>query len=101
MTTVPIVPSAATTRVHVRAFAAARAALGAPALDLDVPARDARAGHVPATVHDVVAALLARVPDAADVVARCSVLVDGTRSDADAPVPAGAVIDLLPPFAGG
>jgi molybdopterin converting factor small subunit len=49
----------------------------------------------------LLADLLADAPDAADVVARCSVLVDGVRADHDAPLTEGAVVDLLPPFAGG
>ena len=84
-------PAAATVRV--RAFAAARAALG-------WSERDQTTGPG-TTVGALVADLLAATPDAADVVARCSVLVDGVRADRDAPVPAGAVVDLLPPFAGG
>lgn len=36
------------------------------------------------------------------VVARCSVLVDGVRTDdRDAPLTSGSVVDVLPPFAGG
>ena len=83
----------ATTTVRVRAFAAARAALGWS--ERDVPTGSA------ATVGDLLADVLADAPDAADVVARCSVLVDGVRADRGAPVPGGAVVDLLPPFAGG
>lgn len=38
----------------------------------------------------------------ARVLGRCSFLVDGRRADAPAaPVPAGATVDVLPPFAGG
>jgi len=38
----------------------------------------------------------------ARVLGRCSVLVDGSRADAPAtPLPAGATVDVLPPFAGG
>ena len=84
-------PAAATVRV--RAFAAARAALG-------WSERDHETGSG-TTVDTLVAGLLAEAPGAADVVARCSVLVDGVRADRDAPVPAAAVVDLLPPFAGG
>ena len=82
-----------TTAVRVRAFAAARAALGWS--ERDVPTGP------DATVGDLLAGLLGHAPEAADVVARCSVLVDGVRSDREAPVPGGAVVDLLPPFAGG
>lgn len=36
------------------------------------------------------------------VLTRCSLLVDGRRTDApDTPLPAGATVDVLPPFAGG
>jgi molybdopterin synthase sulfur carrier subunit len=85
--------AAAAGTVRVRAFAAARAALG-------WSERDHRTGPS-TTVGDLVAGLVAEAPDAADVVARCSVLVDGVRADRDAPVPGCAVVDLLPPFAGG
>jgi molybdopterin converting factor small subunit len=41
----------------------------------------------------------------AEVLARCSYLVDetspGRRAPADVPIPQGAVVDVLPPFAGG
>jgi molybdopterin converting factor small subunit len=86
-------PAGEVTTVRVRAFAAARAALGWS--ERDVPTGPA------VTVGDLLAGVLADAPDAADVVARCSVLVDGVRTDRDAPVPDGAVVDLLPPFAGG
>ncbi|WP_421735767.1 MoaD/ThiS family protein [Cellulomonas sp.] len=35
------------------------------------------------------------------VLGRCALLADGTRVEADDPVPAGATLDVLPPFAGG
>ncbi|MFC8732021.1 MoaD/ThiS family protein [Luteimicrobium sp. NPDC057192] len=91
--TVPTTAPATAATVRVRAFAAARAALG-------WSERDHETGPA-TTVGTLVADLLAETPAAADVVARCSVLVDGVRTDLDAPVPAGAVVDLLPPFAGG
>ena len=38
----------------------------------------------------------------AAVLGRCAVLVDGRRGDDPAtPLPAGATVDVLPPFAGG
>ena len=37
----------------------------------------------------------------AQVLGRCSVLVDGVRSDDDAVVRGSDVVDVLPPFAGG
>ncbi|MGC0250612.1 MULTISPECIES: MoaD/ThiS family protein [unclassified Pseudactinotalea] len=41
-------------------------------------------------------------PGTGDVLDRCSILVNGRRSSsAQDPVPAGATVDVLPPFAGG
>ena len=84
--------STTTATVTVRLFAAAAEAVGAEQLQL--PA---------GTVQDVVDALVtAGGPGTAPVLGRCSFLVDGLRADtAEAPVPAGAVVDVLPPFAGG
>lgn len=85
-----------TTRtVEVRAFAAARAALGWSQRSTVVDAG--------ASVADVLAALAGHAPDAAPVLARCAVLLDGSRvTDPGAVVvPDGARLDLLPPFAGG
>ncbi|MFE5309976.1 MoaD/ThiS family protein [Isoptericola sp. NPDC056573] len=79
--------------VALRYFAAARAALGRSEETLAVPAG--------ATVADVVARLAAATPAAAPVLERCSVLLDGRRSAPSDVVPAGASLDLLPPFAGG
>ena len=81
-----------TSTVTVRLFAAAAEAVGAEQLQLSA-----------ATVRDVVAGLVeAGGPDTRAVLGRCSFLVDGLRADtAEAPVPAGAVVDVLPPFAGG
>jgi len=35
------------------------------------------------------------------VLARCALLADGVRVEGDDPVPRGATLDVLPPFAGG
>lgn len=35
------------------------------------------------------------------VLPRCAVLVNGERADADMPLSASDVVDILPPFAGG
>lgn len=40
-------------------------------------------------------------PALARVLERCSLLADGVRVDGDTPVPDGATLDVLPPFAGG
>jgi len=86
------------TDVLVRYWAAAKAAAGVP---------EETFAHEPD-----LAALLAAVRDRhgvggrlAEVLARCSYLVDetspGRRDPADVPLLEGAVVDVLPPFAGG
>jgi molybdopterin converting factor small subunit len=82
--------------VRVRYWAAAKAAAGVPEEDVDA------AGTL--------AGLLDAVREAhgqplAGVLARCSFLVDevtaGTAPHDQVAVPDGAVVDVLPPFAGG
>lgn len=54
------------------------------------------------TVGEVRAAMVgAHGPGFAQVLGRCAVLVSGARAGDTDPVPAGAVVDVLPPFAGG
>ncbi|MCJ1703518.1 MULTISPECIES: MoaD/ThiS family protein [unclassified Rathayibacter] len=78
--------------MRVRYFAAAKAALG-------------RASDEFEGVSDLAALeaeLVASAPSAADVLARCSYLVDGvSTTDRATPLPTGASVDVLPPFAGG
>lgn len=75
----------------VRYFAGAAEAAGTQAEEL--------AG---ATVGELRARMLVTHGDAlAQVLTRCSVLVDGVRSEDDAHVQASDVVDVLPPFAGG
>ncbi|MDR0849018.1 MAG: MoaD/ThiS family protein [Propionibacteriaceae bacterium] len=76
----------------VRYFAAARATAGT------------NEEHVKANrqLGDILAELGHRHgPDFQQVAARCSYLVDSHRFDAQDLVPAGATVDVLPPFAGG
>jgi molybdopterin converting factor small subunit len=79
--------------VTVRLFAAARAAAGTPEVTL-------AAGPVANLVAELEAGLPAGF---GQVLAISSLVCDGTRLDPSAatPIPAGAVIDVLPPFAGG
>jgi molybdopterin converting factor small subunit len=81
--------------VTVRYFAAAKAAAGVDTERLDVP--------VYATVDDVLA--IARDRHGAEfarVLERCSFLLDEVAvRDRTHAVPAGATLDVLPPFAGG
>ena len=53
------------------------------------------------TVGDLVARLASSRPALQQVLPVCSVLVGGRASGGDDPVPAGAVVEVLPPFAGG
>jgi sulfur-carrier protein len=88
-------PSAHTTTLTVRYFAGAKAAAGTRSEDVTLPEG--------ATVDDLVAALAADHGDAlARVLAAASFLLDevAVRDRTVVPAP-GAVVDVLPPFAGG
>jgi molybdopterin converting factor small subunit len=52
------------------------------------------------SVRELLDQLRAR-PELQDIVPACSVLVDGLSSPPETELGAGAVVDLLPPFAGG
>ena len=78
--------------VTVRYWAGARAAAGRDQEDVDAD-----------TVGELLGAIGARAP-LARVLDASSLLVDGAavrRKDTAHPLPAGAVVDVLPPFAGG
>lgn len=75
---------------EVRFFAAAEEAVGA--------GRIARPETVLGSLR---AGLSADYPGLAVILPRCAVLVDGSRRDDDAPLGEDAVVDVLPPFAGG
>jgi molybdopterin synthase sulfur carrier subunit len=77
--------------VTVRYWAGARAAAGV----------DAETVEVAGTVAELVERLGAARPDLRPVLAVASVLVDGRAGAGDDPVPAGALVEVLPPFAGG
>ena len=53
-----------------------------------------------ATLRQLRELLLSRTELAA-IVAASSFLVDGEQASDDAPLPYGAIVDVLPPFAGG
>ena len=76
--------------VTVRYWAGARAAAGV--------ASDLVSG---ATVEDVVAAAVSLHPALRPVAAVATFLVDGSAANRYRPVPAGATVEVLPPFAGG
>ena len=77
--------------ITVRYFAAAAEAAG---VDTE---------HLPAGSAAQVRSAMVSAHGAAleQVLGRCSLLADGTRVDGADPVPAGATLDVLPPFAGG
>ena len=77
----------------IRYFAAARAAAGVS--EETVPMPDG------ASVAEVADVLVARHPELGRVLTRCSYLLDEVAvRDLDAPA-TGAMLDVLPPFAGG
>lgn len=78
--------------VAVRLFAGAAEAVGHETLTLEA-----------ATLGDLLAQIRATGgPGTPDVLTRCSFLVAGVRTDdADAALPPGTTVDVLPPFAGG
>ena len=86
-----IEPPDAMAVVTVRYWAGARAAAGV----------DAETVEAAGTVAELVERLGAARPDLRPVLAVASVLVDGRAGAGDDPVPAGALVEVLPPFAGG
>jgi sulfur-carrier protein len=84
-----------TVTVTARYFAAARAAAGIETESLVLPEGS--------TVEDVITAVRERHgDDLARVLGRCSFLLDEVAvRDRTAPVADGALLDVLPPFAGG
>jgi sulfur-carrier protein len=80
-----------TETVLVRYWAGARAAAGVD---------EERLTGV-STVGDLLARLAAAHPALEPVLPVCSVLVAGRASTGEDPLPPGAVIEVLPPFAGG
>ena len=87
-----------TEHLHVRYWAAAKAAAG-------VAEESFAAVPDLAALLDAVRARHGADGRLAEVLVRCSYLVDevspGRRAPADVPLAPGAVVDVLPPFAGG
>jgi molybdopterin converting factor small subunit len=84
-------PQAADATVTVRYWAGARAAAGVDS--------DTVSGVT--TVGDAVAEVTRLRPALESVTAVSSLLLEGVPADRDAVLPAGAVVEVLPPFAGG
>jgi molybdopterin converting factor small subunit len=81
------------TPVDIHLFAAARAAAGVDLMHC-----------APGPLGNVLSHLAAHSPALAEVLPRCSYLIDGIaarNSDTEIPVPPGGRLDVLPPFAGG
>ncbi len=79
--------------VEVHLFAAARAAAGVERMQCP-----------PGPLGNVLNHLAGHAPALAEVLPRCSYLIDGIaarNSDSEIPVPPGGRLDVLPPFAGG
>lgn len=96
--------------MQVHFFAAARAAAGTAELsvtpsDIDSPTpSDIDSPTLGALIAYLGRELTGTTPSGltlAQVMEQCSFLVNGTRSDADAPLTDGDRVDVLPPFAGG
>lgn len=88
--------------MQVRFFAAARAAAGAAELsvapnEIDSPTLGSLIAHLGRELTGTTPSGLTL----AQVMEQCSFLINGTRSDADAPLTDGDRVDVLPPFAGG
>ena len=78
----------------IRYFAAAAEATGLESEDVTLAEN--------ATVADLTTGITARYPAITGVLALCALIADGVRLDGpDAPLGEPALIDVLPPFAGG
>lgn len=76
--------------VTIRYFAAARAAAGESTSIADA-----------VSIKDLVGTVSDGRPELARVLGICTFLLDGERVEADALLREGALVDALPPFAGG
>ena len=84
-------PNEADHVVQVHLFAAARAAAGTGVVQVQ-----------PGTLREVLDQATAQYPGLAEVLPRCSYLLDEVAAwDEAIEVPAGSRVDVLPPFAGG
>jgi molybdopterin converting factor small subunit len=88
-------PTAGGTTVTVRFFAGAAQAAGGSTREVTVAAPDATLADVTPAIADDADEPLAKV------LAVATWLVGGARAEAGTAIPAGAVVDCLPPFAGG
>lgn len=87
--------------MEIHYFAAARAAAGVPVEKLSAPA----AGTTLGELLDTRARELTGTTDSgmtlAEILGRCTFLVDGANTDVETLIDGAQRIDVLPPFAGG
>ena len=76
--------------VTIRYFAAARSAAGVSSATAEA-----------ASIHDLVTTVSTGRPELARVLSICTFLLDGERADPSTPLQPGALVNALPPFAGG
>ncbi|GAA0599535.1 MoaD/ThiS family protein [Kribbella sandramycini] len=76
--------------VTIRYFAAARAAAGHPTATADAT-----------SLADLISTVSTDRPELARVLSLCTFLLNGERATPTTPLPEGALVDALPPFAGG
>ncbi|MGW7686490.1 MoaD/ThiS family protein [Kribbella sp. NPDC054772] len=76
--------------VTIRYFAAARSAAG-----------ESSATAEAASIRDLVTTVSSDRPELARVLSICTFLLDGQRAEPNTPLTQGALVDALPPFAGG
>ncbi|TDD48846.1 MoaD/ThiS family protein [Kribbella antibiotica] len=76
--------------VTIRYFAAARSAAGESTATADA-----------ASLGDLITTVSVDRPELARVLSLCTFLLDGERAVPSTPLRAGALVDALPPFAGG
>ena len=89
---------------HIRYFAAAAEAAGTDSEQIgldEIGAQEISVDKYPTTLGELVDHLAGRHAGLAKVLRVSSFLVNERPADRDAPLPAGAVVDVLPPFAGG
>lgn len=76
--------------VTIRYFAAARSAAGEASATADA-----------GSIGDLVSTVSTDRPELARVLSICTFLLDGERADSSTRLSQGALVDALPPFAGG
>ncbi|GAA2831339.1 MoaD/ThiS family protein [Kribbella solani] len=76
--------------VTIRYFAAARSAAG-----------ESSATAEARSIGDLVTTVSVDRPELARVLSICTFLMDGERAESSTPLTQGALVDALPPFAGG